>query len=397
MKTNILCKLVACLALFTIQDIKGFEEKYFIPGEGLTEDKWFGSLDNRDAINDSTLRVGGLGSWNYTLIKMPVHFYYPSSTRIIITKATLNMYAFDTVNPTSMHKWFVRTPWSESSASDQWGITINDRGPISAPDKANGLYSFDIAQEFYAWLTAAEPNYGLLLRADNVDNKWNYFRSSEYSIVSMRPYIEVSYEKLPRFKMPLPGNRAWKLTVEAGGHAFDNKPDPAHTGRTYYSIDFSSYWKALDGDTNIYIAVDPPIYAMAGGFVYGANYDTTNGWHVRIDHDYDGKTETGFQTVYLHMKNQPLVQYGQRVSQGQQIGIMGDTGNSLGTHIHVTFYFANNGGTAPGGWNDSPYLNLVKMENRLLKDYKLSTIWDTSENPPQFKPLFYQSTNTEDD
>ncbi|MEK7464094.1 MAG: peptidoglycan DD-metalloendopeptidase family protein [Patescibacteria group bacterium] len=384
MKIKVSLWLAVFVAFLTIQNVGAFEEKYYIPGAGSIQDKWFGSLDFRDAINDSTLRVGGWGSWNATLVKMPVHFYVPGTSRLIITRATLNMYSLDSKNPTTMHKYLVRTPWSESSISDQWGLTINPQSQIPAP-LPNSLYSFDIAPEFFAWLTGAEPNYGILLMPDDVNNKFNYFRSSENKL-EWQPYIEVFYERNPRFKMPLAGNKAWKLTVEIGGPAYDGTIDENHTEGTYYSLDFSPRWKALTGGAE-QLAIDPPVYAAASGKVYQVASNALNGWFIRIDHDSDdSKQNTGFQTTYLHLKQIPLFGEGAFVQQGQQIGIMGKTGTA-DVHLHVTFYFKGTGGTPVGGWNDSAYLNLVRMENRLLKDYKL--------NATPSIPIYYQSTNTE--
>jgi len=43
----------------------------------------------------------------------------------------------------------------------------------------------------------------------------------------------------------------------------------------------------------------------------------------------------GYQTVYAHMKTGTMVVgAGQRVVQGQKLGIMGSTGRSTGPHLH---------------------------------------------------------------
>lgn len=77
----------------------------------------------------------------------------------------------------------------------------------------------------------------------------------------------------------------------------------------------------------------PPIVASDGGVVvqaaYGWNYGYGN--TVLIDHG------NGFQTRYAHMRVLNVSQ-GQRVSQGQQVGIMGTTGNSTGVHLHFEIH-----------------------------------------------------------
>jgi murein DD-endopeptidase MepM/ murein hydrolase activator NlpD len=72
-----------------------------------------------------------------------------------------------------------------------------------------------------------------------------------------------------------------------------------------------------------------PLYAADGGVVEYAGWcDCGLGYYVKIDH------LNGFKTTYGHMADQPLVQTGQAVSKGQEIGPMGSTGTSTGSHVH---------------------------------------------------------------
>ncbi len=371
---------------------EGFEEKYIIrviTSDNTVHDKWFGTIYERDGRNNDTLKVGGWGDIYYSFIKIPVDLRVPGTDRIILNKATMNLHSMDSENPTAMRKWFIRSPWSESSTTDHWGTTVNPQGTLAAPSP-NSLYSFDITQEYYAWITGAEPNHGIALSPLSADNNFNYFRSSENKL-EVRPYIEVSYERLPRFKMPLAGGKAWKLTVETGGKSYDGIDDTFHTGNTYYSLDFSPRWKPLTGGPE-QLAIDPPVYAVAGGVVVGNGQSALNGWFIKIDHDYDTKLETGFQSICIHLESQSPLAVGARVNQGDVIGTMGKTGTD-DVHLHITFYFKNHAGTSPNGFDASPELNVVRMENRLLKDYNLNTTWDS--NQGQYTPIYYQSTNTQ--
>ena len=75
----------------------------------------------------------------------------------------------------------------------------------------------------------------------------------------------------------------------------------------------------------------PNIMASAPGTVIKAGWSDTNGWYVVIDH---GNRRT---TSYVHLKEKPKVAEGQDVKRGQIIGIMGNTGNSGGIHLHFTY------------------------------------------------------------
>ncbi len=93
-----------------------------------------------------------------------------------------------------------------------------------------------------------------------------------------------------------------------------------------------------------------PIYAVAGGTVLKAAYNSYNGNYILIDHG------NGLVTYYGHC-NSISVSAGQKVKQGQVIGAVGKTGYVTGPHVHFEIrvngkqqapenYFKN----ASGGW-----------------------------------------------
>ena len=71
-----------------------------------------------------------------------------------------------------------------------------------------------------------------------------------------------------------------------------------------------------------------PIYATQDGIVKRSRSHNTMGNYIYLKHLSDG-----YSSVYMHMARL-LVKEGQRVKKGQQIGIMGTTGNSTGIHLH---------------------------------------------------------------
>ena len=70
-----------------------------------------------------------------------------------------------------------------------------------------------------------------------------------------------------------------------------------------------------------------PTYAAAAGTVLIANYSTSAGNWVVIQHD------NGLVSKYMH-HSALTVSAGQRVEKGQQIGYVGSTGQSTGPHLH---------------------------------------------------------------
>jgi peptidoglycan hydrolase CwlO-like protein len=100
-------------------------------------------------------------------------------------------------------------------------------------------------------------------------------------------------------------------------------------GSTHYGIDIANR------------AAGVPIWAAADGVVIQSYYSSSYGNVVFIAHSVNGQTYT---TVSAHMETR-LVSSGAVVRKGQQIGIMGNTGDSTGKHLHFELH--------RGEWNSS--------------------------------------------
>ena len=74
-----------------------------------------------------------------------------------------------------------------------------------------------------------------------------------------------------------------------------------------------------------------PIVAVAPGRVAISGMMASYGNTVVLDH---GQT---VHTVYMHM-SKIIVKEGERVNQGQIIGLVGETGMALGPHLHFSSY-----------------------------------------------------------
>lgn len=115
------------------------------------------------------------------------------------------------------------------------------------------------------------------------------------------------------FIYPVSGK--WRLTSGFGRRAdpFTGVPS-SHTG-----IDLA-------------IAQGTPIKAAMSGKIIAVGYTNVYGNYVIIDH------ENGYQTLYAHMQRPSPLKKGQRVRQGAQVGLVGNTGYSTGPHLHFTVY-----------------------------------------------------------
>lgn len=73
-----------------------------------------------------------------------------------------------------------------------------------------------------------------------------------------------------------------------------------------------------------------PIYAVGNGMVVENGYHYSMGYYVIVAHG-------NYYTIYMHMAKISVAN-GQTVSRGQQVGTMGNTGFSTGTHLHLGVY-----------------------------------------------------------
>ena len=89
-------------------------------------------------------------------------------------------------------------------------------------------------------------------------------------------------------------------------------------------------WNRNQGGKNV------PVYAADDGVVYSTkdNDKSKKSWgnYVKIKHN------DGTYTLYAHLKDGIKVKKGQKVKQGDQIGNMGNTGDSKGNHVHYEVY-----------------------------------------------------------
>lgn len=104
---------------------------------------------------------------------------------------------------------------------------------------------------------------------------------------------------------------------------FGFRPDPFTRKSTmHYGIDFTG-------------SIGTPIHATGEGIVIDAEYSFNGyGKQVLIDHGF------GYKTRYAHL-SKIEVKNGEKVTRGQIIGLLGNTGRSTGPHLHYEVMLRN--------------------------------------------------------
>jgi murein DD-endopeptidase MepM/ murein hydrolase activator NlpD len=101
-----------------------------------------------------------------------------------------------------------------------------------------------------------------------------------------------------------------------------------------FTSGFGKRWGRLHAGADFAAAHGTPIYATADGTIVHAGWSSGYGRLIKIKHAF------GIETRYGHL-SKIRVKVGQKVSRGDRIGDMGNTGRSTGTHLH--YEIRNNG------------------------------------------------------
>jgi murein DD-endopeptidase MepM/ murein hydrolase activator NlpD len=118
-----------------------------------------------------------------------------------------------------------------------------------------------------------------------------------------------------------------------------------------------------NGGTDIFAERGTPVLAIGAGTITSAGYSDIGGYNVSI------KLDNGLVAYYAHMDQPPSVQQGQRVEAGQQVGVVGDSGNAKGTGTHLHFGMGTdiiNGAGASGGTGRN--FDAVGVLNNILRN-----------------------------
>lgn len=90
---------------------------------------------------------------------------------------------------------------------------------------------------------------------------------------------------------------------------------------------YGQRWGRLHAGIDIAASIGDSIYASDGGTVIFSGWESGYGYLVKIDHG------NGYVTYYGHA-SRLLVKMGDKVYKGQEIALVGMTGNTTGPHLH---------------------------------------------------------------
>ena len=94
-----------------------------------------------------------------------------------------------------------------------------------------------------------------------------------------------------------------------------------------FTSPFGMRWGRLHAGTDFAAPIGTAVYATADGVVIEAGWSSGYGRLIKIQHEF------GIETRFGHL-NAIRVEVGQRVSRGDRIGDMGNSGRSTGPHLH---------------------------------------------------------------
>lgn len=136
-------------------------------------------------------------------------------------------------------------------------------------------------------------------------------------LVSTRIFSE-KIIALPKNKVILQGNK--NPIVASTGALFT-------PSRGAISSPFGMRWGKMHEGLDIAASMGDPIYAALDGTVSFSGWETGYGYVIKLQH------QNGLITLYGHCSRLE-VSVGQNVKKGDQIGLVGSTGNSTGPHLH---------------------------------------------------------------
>ncbi len=182
---------------------------------------------------------------------------------------------------------------------------------ISFINENGGVWTHELAEEYSTyWAT---------------QNGWDSYGDVDYVPHVLRYLAPPGSGATGEFQTPFPAT-SYVVTSEYG----------PRWGVFHYGIDLVAYQGA-------------PVSSVAAGVVVDSRYSDSYGNVVTIDH------RNGVFSRYAHLDRKDVA-VGQEVTQGQVIGVQGNTGDSTGSHLHFEMRTANDYNHAASAKNPRDYI-----------------------------------------
>lgn len=191
------------------------------------------------------------------------------------------------------------------------------------PENLNepGRYETHIYRKFYSQTIEdvlqllVDINYIKSFEIEDILTMIDFIKVEDFNIGDYEPEIEGTYGWL----WPTPSTR---ITSHFGPRIHPlTKLNSFH-----YGVDIGAIRSNVAGD---------PVWAMADGKVEYSKYSRGAGNVILIDHG------NGIKTKYMHLYDRRVFN-NQEVKKGDLIGLMGNTGNSTGVHLHFEIIYNHN-------------------------------------------------------
>lgn len=148
------------------------------------------------------------------------------------------------------------------------------------------------------------------------------------------------------------------------------------------SITMKTYAGHDDYDIDMYLYAGAPVFASAAGTVTFSGWDSGGGNSLRVNHG------GGWETLYLHMAQAPMVPVGGHVNRGQQVGLLGKTGASGNTY-HLHYEQLINGSKTESYFNGVPSgITIDDRQNTVVMTSKNCDTPPAEPTPPAAAVVF---------
>ncbi len=242
-------------------------------------------------------------------------------------------------------------------------------GWVTDPDPAEKVYAAGLIDPFrdslyrqLAW-TADSLNFGYYVWRVGGISAWSL---ADGALVPANPTINAGTAAVQYFFSRLYGFAAWQLAVTESGlfatferlfsYPFSSPIEPLvpeglvqpefqlpfepgtiwnFTGGPHGGWDNGSAWAALDfappGEALGCVVSEEWVTAVADGVIA-----RTGEGQVLLDLDGDGREQTGWVVLFMHIETRDRVEAGERINAGERIGHPScEGGFSTGTHLHI--------------------------------------------------------------